>query len=570
MKNTKISWLSLLALILGVSTGCNSNTSTSEKISSSIKVSTSSSSSSSIVSPYGARIEEDLNTLNIIDDNYRNYYEVFVYSFRDSNGDGYGDLNGVTEKLDYIKDLGYNGIWLMPIHKSLTYHKYDVIDYYTVDSKYGTMEDLEHLIDECHKRDINIILDMVFNHSSSSNQMFIKSVGAYQKYITYQDLTEEEEIYKDFYTFYETKEEIPSGVVCYQPAGKTFYYEANFDSKMPEFNCDNPHVREEYKKILKFYLDKGVDGFRFDAVKYFYINDMNKNIELLSEINTYVKSIKEDAYLVGECWSGNSMVKEYYKSGFDSFFNFDTSTSNPSSYVLNSINRQGSALSMYANGLVSNIELAGDYIPAPFIDNHDMPRFTPSLENLRDTKYKYALLTMLNGTTFTYYGSEVGMVGDNSGTKPDQNVRLPMKWGEEDRHGDVNLQLFREITKANYPHGTVKEQMDDEHSLYNFYKKCLLLRNQNPEIARGEVEQLVLEKTEDKRKLLFISKTYNDSKIGIIFNFSPYYDLEINYKEQGFNEVVGQLVVDSNENKYIGLLDNGNMYLPSYSIAIVK
>ena len=106
--------------------------------------------------------------------------------------------------------------------------------------------------------------------------------------------------------------------------------------------------------------------------------------------------------------------------------------------------------------------------------------------------------------------------------------------------------------------------------LYNFYKKCLLIRNQNPEIARGDIEQLVLEKSDDKIKLLFISKTYNNSKIGIVFNFSPYYDLEINYKEQGFSQVIGQLVVDTKENKYIGMLDNGNIYLPSYSIAIVK
>lgn len=560
-KKTKTSLIPFLTLLISICSGCSSKNLSSSMINSS---------TSSNINAYGERIEENLETKNIIEDKYRNYYEIFVYSFRDSNGDGYGDLKGVIEKLDYIKELGYNGIWLMPIHHSLTYHKYDVIDYYSVDSKYGTMEDLELLINECHKRNIHIILDMVFNHSSSSNQMFIKSVGAYQKYITYQDLTEEEEIYKDFYAFYETKEDIPTGVTCYQPAGKTFYYEANFDSKMPEFNCDNSYVREEFKKILSFYLDKGVDGFRFDAVKYFYLNDMNKNIELLKELNTYVKNIKEDAYLVGECWSGNSMIKEYYKSGFDSFFNFDTSTSNPSSYVLNSINRQGSALSMYANGLVSNIETAGEYIPAPFIDNHDMPRFTSSIGDLRDTKFKYALLSMLNGTTFTYYGSEVGMVGDNSGTKPDQNVRLPMRWGEDNKKGDVNLQLFREITKANYPHGTVKEQMEDNDSLYNFYKKCLLIRNQNPEIARGDIEQLVLEKSDDKIKLLFISKTYNNSKIGIVFNFSPYYDLEINYKEQGFSQVIGQLVVDTKENKYIGMLDNGNIYLPSYSIAIVK
>lgn len=552
MKRSKISCLALLVSLLSINIGCK-NTSSSE-----------------VVGPYGNKIEEDLNSLNIIEDNYRNYYEIFVYSFRDSNGDGKGDLNGVIEKLDYIKDLGFNGIWLMPIHPSLSYHKYDVNNYYEIDKSYGTMEDLERLIDECHKRDIKLILDMVFNHSSSTNDMFIKALIAHEKEITYQPLTEEDEIYKDYYTFYNDKSEIPSGVTCYQAVGKSFYYEANFDSKMPEFNCDNPYVVQEFKNIMKFYLDKGVDGFRFDAVKYFYINDMQKNIDLLSELNSYAKNINPNAYLVGECWSGDSTIKEYYKSGFDSFFNFSSGVSNPSSYVLNSINRQGSALSMYMNGLISNIDMANGYIPAPFIDNHDTPRFTPSIKDLSDTKFQYALLTMLNGTTFTYYGSEVGMVGDNSGDKPDQNVRLPIRWGEENNKGDVNLQNLKEITKASYPHGTVKEQMEDPLSLYHFYKKCLLLRNQNPEISRGSVEQLVLEKDEDKRKELFISKTYKGSKIGIIFNFSPLYDLEVDFKEKGFNQVIGQLVVDENNEKYIGELDSGNILLPPYSIAIVK
>ena len=110
--------------------------------------------------------------LNIIDDNYRNYYEVFVYSFYDSDGDGIGDINGVTQKLDYIQDMGFNGIWLMPIMQSTTYHKYDVTDYYAIDKEYGTIDDFQRLVDECHKRDINVVIDFVINHSSSKHQWF--------------------------------------------------------------------------------------------------------------------------------------------------------------------------------------------------------------------------------------------------------------------------------------------------------------------------------------------------------------------------------------------------------------
>ena len=117
---------------------------------------------------------KDNVTLNIIDDNYRNWYEIFVYSFFDTNNDGIGDLNGVTAKLDYIKEMGFNGIWLMPIHPSPTYHKYDVTDYYGIHPDYGTLEDFKTLVEEAHKRDIRIIIDLVVNHSSDSHPWFLE------------------------------------------------------------------------------------------------------------------------------------------------------------------------------------------------------------------------------------------------------------------------------------------------------------------------------------------------------------------------------------------------------------
>ena len=334
---------------------------------------------------YGKRIAEDLETTNIIEDNYRNYYEIFVRSFYDSDGDGIGDLKGVTEKLDYIKELGFNGIWLMPINKSNSYHKYDVVDYFEIDKSYGTMEDLEELISECHKRDIKIILDLVLNHSSSGNAMFTKAKKAHEKYLTFQTLTEEEEIYKDFYSFYDSKSDIPATVTAYKVAGKDYYYEANFSTNMPEFNCDNPAVREKFKEIMKFYLDKGIDGFRLDAVKYYYYESHRKSVELLSEIKKWATEINPNAYIVGECWDGDAIIEQYYGSGCDSFFNFSTSVSNPASYIINSLNLDGKMLNRYYDGLLSNISMAKDGIPAPFLCNHDMPRFT-SPTTLRDRK----------------------------------------------------------------------------------------------------------------------------------------------------------------------------------------
>ena len=511
--------------------------------------------------PYGLRITEELKSMNIIEDNYRNWYEIYVGSFYDSNSDKQGDLQGVIEKLDYIKDLGFNGIWLMPINKSTSYHKYDVLDYYEIDSSYGSMNDLENLISECHKRDIKLILDLVLNHSSLNHPLFSKSVAAHQKYISGLTLTAEEEKYKDYYSFYDG-DVPPSGYV--KVPNHDFYYEANFSNDMPEYNCDNPYVREEFQNIINFYLDKGVDGFRLDAVKYYYLDSKAKNIELLSKINEWVKAKNKDAYIVGECWETSaSTLSEYYASGIDSFFNFSCSVSAPSSYLINSLNLDGKMLNTYYSGLLSNIKIASSHIPAPFLDNHDMPRYT-STGNIKRSKFQYALLQMLNGSTFTYYGDEVGMVGTNTGSSPDQDVRIPIKWGED--KGDCKPPVG--TSKTNYVYKDVKTQMNDKSSIYNYYKKVLLIRNQNPEISRGSPSLLLQDRD---NKILAIKKTYQNSEIGIIFNFSPTNDLTFDISEYNFTKVVGQITDNEDyENKYIGQIDDKIIKLPPYSIVILK
>ena len=516
--------------------------------------------------PYGKRIEEDLTSTNIIEDNYRNYYEIFVRSFNDSNMDSIGDLNGVTNKLDYIKDLGYNGIWLMPINPSNSYHKYDVNNYYDVDKSYGTLDDLKNLIKECHKRNIKLILDLVLNHSGKANPYFSKACSAYNKYLKGVTLTEEEEKYKDFYVFYPTLSDVPKNITAYKAGPNyNFYYEGNFSDNMPEFNCDSLAVREEFKNIMKFYLDLGIDGFRLDAVKYFHFGNNAKSIEFLSWINTTVKEMKPDAYIVGECFDGYHLINEYYKSGIDSLFNFSTSVSYAStSGVINGTNPEGRGINTYYNSLISNYNIGnGNGIPAPFIDNHDMPRYT-YMSNIEKNKFTFGLLAMMNGTIFSYYGDEVGLYGTNSGgNNVDQNVRIPIQWGD---FANLDCSVINGVTSKFYPYPTVKEQLEDANSILNYYKKVLLLRNQNPEIARGSIELIAKEKEE--RKMLFISKTYNNSKIGIIFNFSDYENMTVDYKSYGFNKVVGQAVINSSY--YVGEQKDGSIIIPPYSIVILK
>ena len=239
----------------------------------------------SVTQPSG---KENLPPLNIIDDNYRTTYEIFVYSFADSNADGIGDLKGITQKLDYIcdgddatdSDLGCNQIWVTPIMPSTTYHKYDVMDYKDIDPEFGTMADFEELIKESHARGIRVILDMVLNHSSSQHPWF-KEATAYLK--NHPELTaiyeengtddakglvpiealEKECPYLYYYNF---TQEQKTG---YEKVnGTNWYYEARFWSEMPDLNLDCEKVREEISDITAFWIDKGVDGFRLDATTY--------------------------------------------------------------------------------------------------------------------------------------------------------------------------------------------------------------------------------------------------------------------------------------------------------------
>lgn len=500
-----------------------------------------------------AIIINDVDTTEaVLNDNYRNFYEIFVASYQDSDGDHVGDLNGVTSKLDYIKDLGYNGIWLMPINVSPTYHKYDVADYYSIDSSYGTLQDLENLITECHERDIKIIMDLVINHSSTNNNMFKYACSAHLKEIKGETLTENELKYKDFYCFYNTKEEAPRGKQLFLDSTNTFYYEANFTSNMPEFNYDNPEVMKEIKNIAKFYLDKGIDGFRLDAVKYIYVENTNKTLEVLKEFNNYVKSINKDAYIVGECWSSNEEIANYYTTGIDSFFNFSTSGTGS---ISTSLGLDGLCCDSYERALNTNISMANGYIPAPFLDNHDMSRV--GLTNVERTKFMYGLLTLMNGAAFTYYGDEIGMVGN---VPPDENVRIAMLWDE-----NYNCKSPSGASTVNYIHPSVKEQLIDNNSILNYYKKANLLRLHNPEIARGVIEFLKVD--DEEIGYIVMSKTYKDKKTTFVINFSQTKEVQFNSNEYEIGNVYNYLLADMSKN----IVNNNGVYtIPPYTIALFK
>ena len=431
---------------------------------------------------------------DIVDDNYDNYYEIFVYSFCDSDGDGYGDLNGVAQKLDYIRDMGYTGIWLMPINDSPSYHGYDVRDYYSVNSKYGTVADYENLVAKAHEKGIKIIIDLVINHTSSQNPWFKSAVS-------YQNGKSTDDTYADWYNFSKTSKD------GYRQNGNV-YYEGQFDSSMPDLNLNNQDVRNEIEKIMKFWLEKGTDGFRLDGVKYYYGTGVdNRCIEFCRWIKQTALKYNENAYIVGEVWDSASTIESCYGSGADSFFYFPGH--GPSGSLAVSV-RSPEGAATYWSFLTKMENVANGHISAPFLGNHDTARIAGIMSrNVENIKFAYGLLSMCNGNTFTYYGDEIGMLG--SANDPDK--RIGMLW---DNAKTGITKVPPGSTKQEYVFDGVKEQLKDKNSILNYYRLCNNARNAFPALMRGKPEKI----SYSDRQVLIFKKTYNEQTVTVVINFA--------------------------------------------------
>ena len=413
------------------------------------------------------------------DDNYRTWYEIFVYSFCDSDGDGIGDLQGVISKLDYLQELGINGIWFMPIHPSTSYHKYNVSDYYAIDPDYGTLEDFDTLLAECEKRDIHVILDLVVNHTGSEHPWF-REATAYLQDLGDGEPNTEECPYFDYYFF--TKEQ-KTGYT--QVEGTDWYYESQFSPEMPDLNLGSGLVRQEIDAIMRFWMDRGVAGFRLDAAKEFYSGDTKKNVEVLSWIQQTAVSIREDAYLVAEVWDSFSTVTDYYESGITSIFDypFGDASGKISTILRNAGN--AAQVSTYATALEkANAAYSGsnpDYIDAPFLSNHDVGRIAGFCgRDEAKTKLAGAMNLFMSGSTFIYYGEEIGMVGSGN----DPSKRAPMYWNAARDSGTTNPPPECELPEE-YPFGSLEEQADDDASIYNYYRQAIAIRQAIPAISHG-------------------------------------------------------------------------------------
>lgn len=504
-------------------------------------------------------------------------YQIWPRSFKDSNGDGIGDINGVISKLDYLQDLGINCIWFSPLYKSPQKdYGYDISDYYSIAPEYGTMDDFKKLIAECKKRNIRIIMDLVINHTSDQHEWFLKSLEGDKKY-------------HDYYFWRKGKGERPPNNWMSSFPGDAWkyrketgeYYLHLFAVEQPDLNHDNPEVREEVKKIMNFYLDLGVDGFREDVIVYIskkeglpngfpipvmrgfenYTEGPNLH-KYLAEYRQEIK--KRDAIQIGEAPMMTPKKAMKYIAGedrvLDMVFGFEHVQADcigaavvKTGFKLKKLKK---AYNRWQKGLY------GRAWNTNFLENHDIPRIVSRYgsEDYRVDSAKALAITyaFLTGTMFIYQGQEIGMTNVPFETWDDfkdvatfnikalmekthlfskkkifenikygarDNARTPVQWSGEKYAGFSTVEPWY-LVNSNYKEINVEAEEKDPNSVLNFYKKVIKVRNENKETAiHGEFKMmynsdnhiLAYKKIAEKDELFVIvnlsKKTLSDRKV---------------------------------------------------------
>lgn len=413
-------------------------------------------------------------------------YEIFVRSFADSNHDGIGDINGITSKLDYLKDLGIDALWLTPICKSPTYHKYDVADYRQIDPEYGTIDDFKRLISEAHKRNMKIVKDLVVNHTSNQHPWFLEAQKG------------KDNPYRDYYVWLSQTKIDSLGIATREKSGDSWEvnpwhaikeagpekYYGLFWSGMPDLNFDNPKVREEIYSVAEFWLKEvGLDGFRLDAAKHIYPDwEAEKSQAFWVEFREKVTGYKPDVYLVGEVWATPDKVAPYFR-GLPANFNIDAAL------AIQKILGKGEHVDLVKQLTDTYGEykkVNPDFIDVTVTGNHDQIRIGTAVNgNIDKMKVAANLLLTLPGEPYLYYGEEIGMLGD----KPDENIREPFLWAaksaDKQRPTWLNPKFSTDESVRN-----LEIQKADPGSLFNHYKKLLKLRHSQP--ALGQVSPVNL------------------------------------------------------------------------------
>ena len=484
------------------------------------------------------------------------YYEVFVRAFADSSGNGIGDLRGLTGKLDYLRELGVDCVWLLPIYPSpLRDDGYDVADFYKIHPDYGTVEDFRALVDAAHQRGLRVIADLVPNHSSDQAYWFTASRDPAHP---------EHDKYKDWYVWSPTDEPYSGARIIfldYEPSNWTLdpvrgeYYWHRFFHHQPDLNYDNPAVQEEMLKVLGFWLELGIDGFRVDAVPYLY-ERKGTNCENLPETHAYLKRMRAyvdevapGTILLSEANQWPEDVRPYLGEGDEFHMNFHFPLM-PRIYL---------ALARADRAPILEILDRTPPIPetcqwATFLRNHDeltlemvteeerqfmwefyapesrmrlnlgiRRRLAPLLDNDRDRiELANSLLFTLPGAPVVYYGDEIGM-GDEIWLDDRDGVRTPMQWSAGANAGfseaDAEALYCQPIDDEEYGYKRVNvdAQQADGGSLYHRMRQMIAIRKAHTALARGEVQFLEV----GNRAILAFLRSAGEETVLAVHNLSP-------------------------------------------------
>lgn len=467
-------------------------------------------------------------------------YQIYPKSFYDSSGDGIGDIRGIIEKLDYLKDLGIGILWLSPVYKSpLADQGYDISDYYDIDERFGTLSDMEELIAEADKRDIKIIMDLVVNHCSDEHIWFQKACedpdGEYGKY---------------FYIVDKKEEGLPTNWRSYfggsvwdiLPGHEDKYYLHMFHKKQPDLNWENPTLRKKVYEMINWWLEKGVAGFRVDAIINIkkpefmdYPPDREDGMAGPSVVLSHAKGIGEfllemrketfdkyQAFTVAEVFDADDLENYISEDGyFSSIFDFSTAMIGQS--PLGWYDRQKPDMQTYIRTIYEAQDSMRDigYF-SNIIENHDEPRgVSHYLSEQSDAAKKALALThiLLRGIPFIYQGQEIGMENMDFSSLEEMddvanmaeyelcmekgyskeeslsiikkysrdNARTPMQWNDAEYAGFSTHKPWL-IVNPNVKEINVCKQMKDEKSVWHFYKKLICLRGDNPTLIHGDIE----------------------------------------------------------------------------------
>lgn len=370
------------------------------------------------------------------DNKHRNYYQLLVYSFADSNGDGWGDFKGIADKLDYLQNLGINGLWLSPFLEADDYHGYNVKDYQKVDSRYEVNNfGITKLLEECHKRDIKVLMDLVLNHTSVNHAWYSQ--------------------HREWY----------SG-------------DDAFGGNMKDLDYSKSAVVNAIKDVGRYWLNKGIDGFRLDAAMWIFNNsngsvDHNKNYAFWKDWCSAMRQTKQDVYIIGEVLNrDHDLTYQYAKAGFDATFDFNAPERTYELVKNSSYDYAGKVIADY-----NKITESG-FVSARALSNHDFGRFTqqhPSMDNGEmDGKYYFtnkkqlilsnAINALTPGATFIYYGDELGLKGNSPDGWNDMSYRTPMPW--DDSYLTKSTEYYKNYKGSGYTTSTIEGNSSNKLSQY--------------------------------------------------------------------------------------------------------